>query len=68
MRTNIDRYLYINHYNQISKNLYEQKSSLLYDKFTFLIFLYNNTNEIEEEKNVFFREFLIIIKTLKVCI
>ena len=68
MRTNIERYLYINHYNQISKNLYEQKSSLLYDKFTFLIFLYNNTNEIEEEKNVFFREFLIIIKTLKVCI
>ena len=50
MRTNIDRYLYINHYNQISKNLNEQKSSLLYNEFTFLNFLYNNTNEIEEEK------------------
>ena len=68
MRINIDGYLHINHYNQISKNLNEQKSSLVYDEFTFLYFLYNNTNEIEEEKIVFFREFLIIIQQLQVCI
>jgi hypothetical protein len=68
MRTNIDGYLYINHYNQITKNINEQKSSLVYDEFTFLDFLYINTNETEEEKNVFFREFLIIIKTLNICI
>ena len=68
MRINIDGYLHINHFNQISKNLNEQKSSLVYDEFTFLYFLYNNTNEIEEEKIVFFREFLIIINHLKVSI
>ena len=68
MRTNIDGYIKIIHYNQISRNLNEQKSSLVYDEFTFLYFLYNNTNEIEEEKIVFFREFLIIITHLKVCI
>ncbi len=68
MRTNIDGYLYINHYNQITKNINEQKSSLVYDEFTFLNFLYINTNETEEEKNVFFREFLIIIINLNVCI
>lgn len=68
MRTNIDGYLYINHYNQITKNINNQKSSLVYDEFTFLNFLYINTNESEEEKNIFFREFLIIITKLKVCI
>lgn len=68
MRTNIDGYLYINHNNQITKNINQQKSSLVYDEFTFLDFLYINTNETEEEKNIFFREFLIIITKLKVCI
>lgn len=68
MRTNIDGYLYINHCDQITKNINEQKSSLVFDEFTFLNFLYINTNETEEEKNVFFREFLIIIINLNVCI
>jgi len=68
MRINIDGYLYIKHKNQITNKINEQKSSLVYDEFTFLYFLYNNTNEIEEEKRIFFREFLIILKNLKVCI
>lgn len=68
MRINIDGYLYIKHSNQITKNINKQKSSLVYDEFTFLNFLYINTNETEEEKNIFFREFLIIITKLKVCI
>lgn len=68
MRVNIDGYLKIIHNGQISSRLNEQKYSLVYDEFTFLDFLFNNTKEIEEEKNVFFREFLIIIKTLNICI
>ncbi len=67
MRINIDGYLYIKHPKQASHNLNNQKSSLVYDEFTFLDFLYNNTNETKEEKNIFLREFLNILK-LKVCI
>lgn len=67
MRINIDGYLYIKHPKQASYNLNNQKSSLVYDEFTFLDFLYNNTNETKEEKNIFLREFLNILK-LKVCI
>ena len=66
MRINIEGYLYINHKAQITNNINAQNSSLVYDEFTFLYFLYNNTNE--KEKHIFFREFLIIIKDLKVCI
>ena len=68
MLKDIEGYLYIKHKNQITQNINDQKSSLVYDEFTFLYFLYNNTNEIKEEKDIFFREFLIIIKILNVCI
>ena len=68
MRINIDGYLHIKHKAQITNNINDQKSSLVYDEFTFLYFLYNNTNETEKEKQIFFREFLIIITKLKVCI
>ena len=67
MRINIDGYLYIRHPNQATHNLNRQKSSLVYDEFTFLDFVYNNTNKNKEEKNIFIREFLKILK-LKVCI
>ena len=68
MRINIDGYLYIKHKDQITNNMNAQKSSLVYDEFTFLYFLYNNTNEIKNEKQIFFREFLTVIRVLKVCI
>ena len=68
MRINIDGYLYIKHQNQITYNINSQKSSLVNDEFTFLYFLYNNTSETEKEKQIFFREFLIILKVLNVCI
>ena len=68
MRINIYGYLHIKHKAQASNNISSQKSSLVYDEFTFLYFLYNNTNENEKEKHIFFREFLVIIKALKVCI
>ena len=68
MRINIDGYLYVKHKGQITNNINAQKSSLVYDEFTFLYFLYNNTNETENEKKIFFREFLTIIRVLNVCI
>lgn len=68
MRINIDGYLYIKHENQITYNINSQRSSLVNDEFTFLYFLYNNTSDTEKEKQIFFREFLIILKVLKVCI
>ena len=68
MRINIDGYLYIKHENQITYNINSQRSSLVNDEFTFLYFLYNNTGDTEKEKQIFFREFLIILKVLKVCI
>ena len=68
MRINIDGYLYIKHKGQITNNMNAQKSSLVYDEFTFLYFLYNNTNETENEKQIFFREFFTIIRVLNVCI
>jgi glycosyltransferase involved in cell wall biosynthesis len=68
MRIKIDGYLYIKHKAQTTNNINSQKSSLVYDEFTFLYFLYNNTNENEKEKHIFFWHFLIIIKSLKVCI
>jgi len=68
MRINIDGYLYIKHQNQITYNINSQRSSLVNDEFTFLYFLYNNTSDNEKEKQIFFREFLIILKVLKVCI
>lgn len=68
MRINIDGYLKIIHKSQASKIINPQKSSLVYDEFTFLFFLHNNTNETEKEKKIFFREFLFIINVLKVCI
>ena len=64
MRINIDGYLYVKHKGQITNNINAQKSSLVYDEFTFLYFLYNNTNETENEKKIFFREFLTIIRVL----
>lgn len=67
MRIDIDGYLYIKHPNQATQKMNKQKSSLVYDEFIFLDFLYNNTNNNIEEKNIFFREFLEILK-LKVCI
>ena len=67
MRINIDGYLYIKHSNQATNKINKQKSSLVYDEFTFLDFLYNNTNETKEDRYIFFREFLKIIR-LKVCI
>ena len=68
MRINIDGYLYIKLEGHITNNINAQKSSLIYDEFTFLYFLYINTNENEIEKQIFFREFLIIIEILNVCI
>ena len=68
MRINIDGYLYIKHKAQATNNINAQKSSLVYDEFTLLYFLYNNTNETEKEKQIFFRQFLLIIKGLNVCI
>jgi len=67
MRINIYGYLYIKHKNQATKNMKKQKNSVVYDEFTFLDFLYNNTKETKEEKTVFFNEFLKILK-LNICI
>ena len=68
MRINVDGYLKILHNAQASKFINPQKSSLVYDEFTFLFFLYNNTHETEKEKQIFFREFLLIINILNVCV
>ena len=68
MKINFDGHLKMKHKAQITNNINAQKSSLVYDEFTFLYFLYNNTKENEKEKHIFFREFLVIIKALKVCI
>ena len=68
MKINFDGHLKMKNKGQITNNINAQKSSLVYDEFTFLYFLYNNTKENEKEKHIFFREFLVIIKALKVCI
>jgi len=68
MRINKYGYLYIKHKKQATFNLHKQSNSQrVYDEFTYLDFLYNNTKETKEEKTLFFKQFLNILK-FNVCI
>ena len=64
MRINFDGYLKILHEDQASNNINQLQNSFINDEFTFLYFLYNNTNETEKEKQIFFRELFLIINNL----